>query len=85
MDFLSEFRRDIYYNGIFVGNRRLDLLVDNKVLVELKATTVIEKLHYNQVINYLKVFNIEVGLLLNFGKESLEFKRFVNSALVMNQ
>lgn len=82
LNFLSECHRDVFYDGINIGNRRLDILVEEKVLIELKATTEIEKFHHCQVINYLKVFNIEVGLLLNFGKESLEFKRFVNSNLV---
>ena len=59
--------------------KRVDVLVEEKVLVELKAVSELEKIHCNQVINYLKVFDLEVGLLLNFGTESLQIKRFVNN------
>ncbi|MBO9564288.1 MAG: GxxExxY protein [Niastella sp.] len=79
--FVSEQSRDIFYQGNFVGSRRLDLLVEEKVLVELKAVTEVEPLYFTQVVNYLRVFELEVGLLLNFGKPSLEFKRFVNSGI----
>ena len=75
----AEVERDIYYEGIKVGSRRLDLLVDNKVIVELKAVTEVEPLFYNQIINYLKIFKIEIGLLINFGNISLQYKRFANS------
>ena len=75
----AEVERDIYYEGIKVGSRRLDLLVDNKVIVELKAVTEVEPLFYNQIINYLKIFKIEVGLLINFGNTSLQYKRFANT------
>ena len=75
----AEVERDIYYEGIKVGSRRLDLLVDNKVIVELKAVTEVEPLFYNQIINYLKIFKIEIGLLINFGNTSLQYKRFANT------
>ena len=61
-----ELEKDIFYEGVNVGCRRLDLIVNNAVIVELKAVSEIEPLFYNQVINYLKVFNLEVGLLINF-------------------
>lgn len=75
----AETCRDIYYEGKLVGTRRLDLLVEDKVLVELKAVSEIDKTFSNQVINYLRVFDMEVGLLLNFGQESLFFKRYIYS------
>ena len=75
----AEIERDIYYEGIKVGSRRLDLLVNNTVIVELKAVTEIESIFYNQIINYLKIFKIEVGLLINFGNTSLQYRRFANS------
>ena len=75
----SEIEKDIYYERKLVGKRRLDLIVDEKILVELKAITELDKSCFNQVINYLKVFDLEVGLLLNFGTDSLQFKRFVNT------
>jgi GxxExxY protein len=77
--FAAEQSRDIFYQGKCVGSRRLDMLVENKVLVELKAVTEVEPLYFVQVVNYLRVFELEVGLLLNFGKPSLEFRRLVNS------
>ena len=69
----------VYYKQRLIGKKRVDIFVENKVLVELKAIAEFEKIHFNQVINYLKVFNIEVGLLINFGTASLQVKRFVNS------
>ncbi len=79
LDYEAEVEKDIYYEGIKVGSRRLDLLVNSKVIVELKAVTEVEPLFYNQIINYLKIFNLEVGLLINFGNTSLQYKRFANS------
>ena len=75
----TEVEKDIFYEGIKVGSRRLDLLVDNLVIVELKAVSGVEPLYYNQVLNYLKIFDIEVGLLINFGNTSLQHKRFANT------
>ena len=74
-----ELSKDIFYEGENVGSRRLDLLVNGIVIVELKAIFELENLFYNQVINYLKVFKMEVGLLINFGNTSLQYKRFSNS------
>lgn len=54
----------------------MDLLINGLVIVELKAVSEIEPLYYNQLLNYLKIFNIEVGLLINFGNSSLQYKRF---------
>ena len=79
LNFETEVERDIFYDGIKVGSRRLDLIVENKVIVELKAVTEVEPLFYNQIINYLKIFKIEIGLLINFGNISLQYRRFANS------
>lgn len=73
-----EIEKDIIYDGEFVGKRRLDLIVGNLIIVELKAVTNLEPLFYAQVLNYLALFKIEIGLILNFGKSSLEFKRIAN-------
>ncbi len=62
-----------------IGKRRVDFLVENVVLVELKAITELNELHYAQIINYLEAYRLEVGLLINFGDKSLKFKRFVKS------
>ena len=79
--FESEKELPVHYKGKLIGKKRVDVLVDEKVLVELKAISQLEKIHFNQVINYLKVFNLEVGLLVNFGTDSLQVKRFVNNHL----
>jgi GxxExxY protein len=64
----------VYYNGIQVGDYFADLFVDNLIIVELKAAECLCPEHEAQLINYLKATNIEVGLLLNFGKKA-EFRR----------
>ena len=74
----------IYYRNFPepIGTRRVDFLVEAKVLVELKATTEITDVHYAQIINYLTAYKLEVGLLINFGEKSLKFKRFVKSVRI---
>lgn len=74
----SELEKVIKYYGDIVGKRRVDLIIDESVLVELKAVSELDNSASNQVINCLKVFGLEVGLLLNFGNERLEYRRFVN-------
>lgn len=69
---------EIFYRDKKIGKRRVDFLVERNVSVELKAVTKLEPVHYAQAINYLEAFNLEVGLLINFGCTSLEFKRFSN-------
>jgi GxxExxY protein len=68
----------IYYDGIQVGTRRVDFLVEEKISVELKAVIKLEDVHLAQALNYLEAYNLEVGLLINFGAKSLEFKRLYN-------
>lgn len=77
----SEKKMDVFYKGEIIGQKRLDILIQNKVLIEIKVLSSLELIHFNQVINYLKAFNLEVSLLLNLGTKSLEFKRFVNNTL----
>ena len=69
----------IYYDGQQIGTRRADFLVEDVVLVELKAITELGNLAYAQMINYLVAYKLEVGLLINFGEKSLKFKRFVKT------
>jgi len=76
--FDSEMEKAVFYHAEEVGRRRVDLIVEGCVLVELKAISELDPYSSNQVINCLKVFDMEVGLLLNFGRPSLEYKRFVN-------
>ena len=68
----------VYYKGKEVGERRVDFLVEDKISVELKAIIKLDEVHMAQAINYLEAYNLEIGLLINFGARSLEFKRFEN-------
>ncbi len=77
----QEVEKDIIYEGKLIYKRRLDLIVQNIVLLELKATKEVDNGDYNQIINYLRVFKMEVGLLCNFGTLSLQFKRFIHSTI----
>ena len=69
----------IFYENEKVGSRRVDFFVERRVLVELKAVDCLLKGHHVQIINYLEAFNLPIGLLVNFGSISLEFKRFIKS------
>lgn len=79
LNFVREIEHDIFYKDLIkpIGTRRADFVVDGKVLVELKAVTELNEIHWAQTLNYLKIYNLEVGLLINFGAKSLSFKRFV--------
>ncbi len=68
----------VYYKGRQIGSRRADFLVDNVVSVELKAVARLEDAHLAQAMNYVEAYDLEVGLLINFGARSLEFKRVTN-------
>jgi GxxExxY protein len=76
--FRREFEMPIYYREEQIGTRRVDFLVDDVVSVELKAITKLEDVHFAQAINYLEAYNLEIGLLINFGEISLNFKRLTN-------
>jgi GxxExxY protein len=73
-----EHEMPIYYKNVFIGMRRVDFLVEENISVELKALIKTEDVHLAQAINYLEAYNLEVGLLINFGARSLEFKRLLN-------
>jgi len=79
LNFKREFEMPIYYREQQIGTRRVDFLIEDVVSVELKAIIKLEDVHLAQAINYLEAYNIEVGLLINFGSKSLEFKRLINS------
>lgn len=76
--FNREFEMPIFYRDEQIGTRRVDFLVEGVISVELKATTKLEDVHFAQAINYLEAYNLEIGLLINFGETSLNFKRFTN-------
>jgi len=85
LKFSRELEMEIYYEGINVGVRRVDFLVDNLIMVELKATSKLDDIHFAQALNYLEAYKLETGLLINFGSKSLEFKRISNEYKLRNQ
>jgi len=78
LSFAREVEMPVYYKSSEVGLRRVDFLVSSIISVELKALTRLEDVHLAQALNYLEAFNLEVGLLINFGAKSLEVKRLYN-------
>ena len=79
LEFAREIEQPIFYKELVepIGTRRADFLVESKVLVELKAIITLEDVHTAQLLNYLRAYKIEVGLLINFGSKSIVFKRLV--------
>jgi GxxExxY protein len=79
LNFEREIEQELFYKHLKdpIGTRRADFVVEGKVLVELKAVILLEDVHIAQVLNYLKAYKLEVGLLINFGSKSLTFKRLV--------
>ena len=65
----------IYYEGIDVGTRRADFIVEGQVIVELKAVINLEDVHLAQAKNYVVAYDFPIGLLINFGSTSLQFKK----------
>lgn len=78
LSFSREHEMPIYYKQKQIGTRRADFLVEEKISVELKAITSLENVHLAQAINYLEAYDLEIGLLINFGSKSLIFKRLAN-------
>lgn len=78
LDYAREFEMPIYHMDQQIGTRRVDFLVERKISVELKAITKLEDVHIAQAINYLEAYNLEIGLLINFGAKRVEFHRFTN-------
>lgn len=78
ISFAREFEMPIFYKEKQVGTRRVDFLVEDKISVELKALTQLEPVHLAQAINYLEAYNLEIGLLINFGENKLRFHRLEN-------
>jgi GxxExxY protein len=77
LNFQRELEQEIFYKEQPIGTRRVDFLVEDRVLVELKAITELEAVHAAQLLNYLRAYRLEVGLLVNFGSARLTFKRMV--------
>ena len=75
LSFERELEMPLFYDGFSIGSRRVDFLVENDVMVELKAIVKMEDVHLAQGLNYLVAYKVDLGLLLNFGAQSLEIKR----------
>ena len=78
LSFGREVEQIIYYEGIKVGTRRADFVVEGQVIVELKALINLEDVHLAQAKNYVVAYDFPIGLLINFGGTSLQFKKIYN-------
>ena len=78
LSFNREHEMPIFYREEQIGTRRVDFLVEGIISVEIKAIVKLENVHFAQAINYLEAYNLEIGLLINFGETSLNFKRLTN-------
>lgn len=78
LSFQREMEMEILYEGINIGTRRVDFFVQDCIMVELKALIKLEDVHLAQAMNYCQAYNLPIGLLINFGAKSLEFKRVYN-------
>ncbi len=78
INFSREHEMPIYYKGKHIGTRRVDFLVEEIISLELKAVIQLEDVHLAQAINYLEAYDLEIGLLINFGSKSMQFKRVQN-------
>ena len=80
LSFSREQEMPVYYKNRQIGTRRVDFLVEGVISVELKALVELQDVHLAQAINYLEAYDLEVGLLINFGAKSLKFKRLTNKS-----
>lgn len=81
LSFEREKEMEIFYKDQKIGTRRVDFFVEGKIMVELKALINMEDMHLAQAMNYLEAYGTTIGLLINFGSRSLEFKRVHNNKL----
>ncbi|MEB0261697.1 MULTISPECIES: GxxExxY protein [unclassified Mucilaginibacter] len=82
LSYVRELDMVIYYDGIEIGTRRVDFFVEGAIMVELKAIIQLEDVHLAQAMNYLEAYKMEIGLLINLGSKSLQFKRVHNNKLI---
>lgn len=75
LSFVREQEMQIKYKGTDIGTRRADFFIEDKIMLEIKAVIKLEDVHLSQAINYLEAYNLEIGLLINFGSKSMQFKR----------
>lgn len=82
MQFSRELEMPVFYRESEIGTRRVDFFVEGKIMVEIKAIIKLEDVHLAQAMNYLEAYKMEIGLLLNYGAKSLEFKRVHNNKII---
>jgi GxxExxY protein len=82
IDYQREMEMSIFYRNEDIGTRRVDFFVEGKIMVELKAVIELQDVHLAQAMNYLEAYHMEIGLLINFGARSLQFKRVHNNKLL---
>lgn len=82
LSFAREMEMPIFYWEEQIGTRRVDFFVEDKIMVELKALIRLEDVHLAQAMNYVEAYKMEIGLLINFGSRSLEFKRVHNNKVL---
>jgi len=78
LSFVREMEMEIFYYERQIGTRRVDFFVEDRIMVELKALIKLEDVHLAQAMNYCQAYGLSIGLLINFGAKSLEFKRVYN-------
>ena len=78
LTFVREMEMEIFYEGQSIGIRRVDFFVEKVIMVELRAVIQIEDVHLAQAMNYCQAYHLPIGLLINFGAKSLEYKRVYN-------
>jgi GxxExxY protein len=82
IEFSREHEMPLQYKEFDIGTRRVDFFVEEKIMVEIKALIKLEDVHLSQAMNYLEAYNLEIGLLINFGAESLQYKRVHNNKVL---
>jgi GxxExxY protein len=85
LGYQREMEMSIFYEGIDIGTRRVDFFVEENIMVELKAVIKLEDVHLAQAMNYCQAYNLPIGLLINFGAKSMEFKRVYNVNHIENK
>lgn len=82
LSFEREMEMSVFYRDHPIGIRRVDFFVEGKIMLELKAVIKLEDVHLAQAMNYTEAYQMEIGLLINFGAKSLEFKRVHNNKII---
>ncbi|MCR8560952.1 GxxExxY protein [Mucilaginibacter sp. BJC16-A38] len=82
LGFSREMEMPIFYRQQEIGTRRVDFFVEDVIMVEIKAIINLEDVHLAQAMNYLEAYKMEIGLLINFGAKSLQFKRVHNNKII---